>query len=374
MFREYDFKRFDFFIIIYVITLLVIGIIAIGSATGINTEYGFGNEYKKQILGAIFGFLLVLIISLIDYKFIAKFYWVFYIFNIALLGAVIVFGDEVNGAKRWISIVGIRLQPSELCKFFLILFLAKHLDKNQKKINNPAFLLVTAILLAIPIFLVNIEDLSTSFVITMILIVIIFASGISYKYVIAALAIAIPIVSIGMWYVQQPDQQLLQQYQVDRILAFTQPDMVDRYKRIQTENSIQAIGSGQLYGKGLYQGKLHQYNYLPEPQTDFIFSIIGEEFGFIGCSIIIILVLFLLINCLWIAKDSKDLMGRLIIVGFVAMISIQTYVNIGVTTGLMPNTGIPLPFVSYGLSSLMTNLICLGFVLNISIQRKSIYS
>nr|MDA3845462.1 FtsW/RodA/SpoVE family cell cycle protein [Vallitaleaceae bacterium] len=150
------------------------------------------------------------------------------------------------------------------------------------------------------------------------------------------------------------------------------PDNADPADKLQTENSIQAIGSGQLNGKGLYNGKLNQYNYLPEPQTDFIFSIIGEEFGFVGCSVIIGLILLLLLQCLWIARTAKDHLAKVIIGGIVGMIGIQTYVNIGVVTGVLPNTGLPLPFISAGISSLLTNMIAIGFVLNISMQRKSI--
>jgi len=178
---------------------------------------------------------------------------------------------------------------------------------------------------------------------------------------------------IGFWYIQQPNQVLLKDYQVKRIMTAVYPEKATTSERLQTNNSMQAIGSGKLFGKGLYQGKLNQYNYLPEPQTDFIFSIIGEEAGFLGCSAIITLIFSFIMRCIWIAKDSKDLIGKIIITGFATIIAFQTFVNIGVVTGLLPNTGLPLPFISYGLSSLWANLIGVGLVLNIGIQRKSIY-
>ncbi len=140
---------------------------------------------------------------------------------------------------------------------------------------------------------------------------------------------------------------------------------------LQTQNSVQAIGSGQLFGKGLYNGKLNQYDYLPEPQTDFIFSIIGEEFGFIGCSVVLILIMLLILRVIFISKDSPDLMGRLLGIGFIAVVVFHTFINVGVTTAIVPNTGLPLPFISYGLSALWTNMLMLGMVINLSMQRKT---
>lgn len=373
MFREYDFKRYDVFVILLMIALVSIGVIAIKSATtsAIDETDIF---YKKQIAGFIAGFILMIIISLIDYKFIAKFYWPIYFLNIALLLAVLLFGKTVNGATRWINIGGIGLQASEFCKVFLIIFLAKFIDRNKERINKLWFLLLTVVLVFIPVVLIYKEpNLSTCLVIFAIMGVIIFVSGLNYKYLIAAIIIFVPLFILGFWYVQQPNQKLLEEYQVTRILTLINREEATTSEQFQTENSKQAIGSGQLYGKGLYKGKLNQYNYLPEPQTDFIFSIIGEEFGFVGCSVVLVLQLFLVLRCLWIAKDVKDLMATIIVVGFVSIIAFQTFVNVGVTTDILPNTGIPLPFISYGVSSLWTNMIAVGLILNISMQRKSLH-
>ena len=366
MFRNYNFKKYDVFLILIVIALVSCGIIAIGSATQVNSQFR-----NKQLYGFIFTLVLMVTISLIDYHFIGKFYWLIYGFTIILLLAIKFVGVDANNAARWISIAGIKFQPSELSKIMMVIFLAKYIDINKDKINKLLFLMKLGILVIIPTFLIYKQpDLSTSLVLIVILIVLLFVAGISYKYILAALLITIPILVGTIWYIQQPDQSVFEKHQVKRIMSFLYPEEYDTY---QTDNSIQAIGSGQLNGKGLYQGTINKYNYLPEPQTDFIFSVIGEEFGFIGCSIVLLLLLLLIIKCLWIAKDCMDLLGMLIISGFVAIISFQTFINVGVATGILPNTGIPLPFISYGLSSLLTNMIGIGIILNISLHRKTTY-
>lgn len=370
MFRDYKFMKYDVFLIVLISILTVIGIFAIKSATINDTDL----YYKKQIIGFIVGIVLMIIVSLIDYHFIAKFYWVIYGVNIALLLAVMFMGKTTNDATRWLSIGGIGVQPSEFSKVFIIIFLAMLLNKNKDKINKVWFLLATMILVLFPVVLIAKQpSLSAAIVVLVIIGVILFAAGLNYRFFLIVLIIAIPCVMIGSWYIQQPNQKLLEDYQVTRIMTFIDPESATSAEKFQTSNSIQAIGSGKLYGKGLYQGKLNQYNYLPESHTDFIYAVIGEEYGFLGCSIILILQLMIIIKCLLIAKDAKDLLGTLIIVGFATIIGFQTFCNVGVTTGLLPNTGMPLPFVSAGLSSLWGNMIAVGLILNISMQQKNKY-
>ena len=211
-------------------------------------------------------------------------------------------------------------------------------------------------------------DLSTSMVFIVLFAVMIYGAKISYNYIVAVLAVVLPGGFFLFRYIQRPDQVLLSSNQYRRVMAMLHPEnFPDIY--YQTINSMQAIGSGMLSGKGLYQGKLHQYDYLPVPESDFIFSIIGEEFGVIGCIILLALFFLLLIRILLIVKDSPDMTGRLIGMGYVGMLTAQIFINIGVTTGILPNTGLPLPYVSYGISSLWGNMIIMGLVLNISMQR-----
>lgn len=371
LFKNYDFRRFDFISVILIVILFVISYYAVGSATLINSVEGTDRFATKQLYGFLVGLVLMFGVAIFDYKFIAKFAIPIYLLNIGLLVMVRFLGVEVNNAVRWVRIAGYQFQPSEFTKFFMIIFLGKYFDKFNNKINKPYILLISLVIISPVIYLVfDQPDLSTSLVLVFLFAVIVFSAGISYKYIIGLAILAIPIVFGLFWYIQQPDQKLLDDYQIERILALQDPEKYELDTALQTDNSVQAIGSGQLRGKGLYQGKLNQYNYLPEPQTDFIFSIIGEEFGFVGCAGVLTLLLLLMLRVLWVAKDSPDPLGQIIGAGFVAVVAFHTFIHVGVTTGIVPNTGLPLPFVSYGLSSLWANMLALGLVLNLSMQRK----
>jgi len=369
---QYQFKKYDFISILLVAALAVISYYAIGSATRVNSIEGTDRFVNRQFYGYLLGFVLMIIVSFIDYHLIGKFAILIYLVNIALLAAVFVVGKEAKGAMRWIEVGGsFSIQPSEFAKLFMIIVLAKYFDKFESKINKIYIILGSVILIAIPFILIEKQpDLSTSLVFIFLFAVLIFTAGISYKYIIALVLIMIPIGFGVFWYIQQEDQQLLKGYQLERILAIVNPEEYELSTALQTENSKQAIGSGGLYGKGLYQGKLNQYDYLPEPQTDFIFSVIGEEFGFVGCSAVLIILFLLMLRAIFIAKDSPDLMGQLLVTGFVAIIFFHTFINVGVTTGIVPNTGLPLPFISYGQNALWTNMTMLGMVINLSMQRK----
>lgn len=364
MFKKYQWKRFDWMTLLIVIAIIGIGVIAISSAT-----YGTDYYVKRQLLGFGTGFILLLIASLMDYHFVAKMSPLVYLLNIGLLLAVWRFGEEKYGGTRWLSFGSFQIQPSEFGKLFMIIVLAKYFDIFKEKINHPLVILGSLGLIGVPFVLVLKQpDLSTSLVFIVLFAIMIYGAKISYKYIVAVLIIAIPLVLITFQYIQRPDQKLLSPHQYDRVMAMLHPeDYPDKY--YQTINSMQAIGSGQLSGKGLYQGKLHQYDYLPVAESDFIFSIIGEEFGFVGCTVLLLLFFFLLIRILLIVKDSPDLTGRLIGMGYVGMLTAQIFINVGVTTGIVPNTGLPLPYVSYGISSLWSNLIIMGLILNISLQR-----
>lgn len=371
MFKTYRLKKYDLISVGIIMILITISYFVVGSATRINSVEGTDYFTRKLILGFSVGFILMIIVSFIDYHFVGKMVGLVYLVNLLLLVAVMLIGEERNNAARWIQVGSLTIQPSEFAKFFMIIVLAKYFDKFQSKINKIYIILGSVILVAIPVYLIKEQpDLSTSLVLVFLFGVMLFSAGISYKYILLAIVLVVPI-SLGLlWYIQQPDQKLLDTYQLERILAMIDPEEYEMTTALQTQNSIQAIGSGQLSGKGLYNGKLNQYNYLPEPQTDFIFSIIGEEFGFIGCSTVLILIFLLILRIVIIVKDSKDLMGMLLGAGFVAVVFFHTFINVGVTMGIVPNTGLPLPFVSYGLSALWTNMLTLGMVLNVSMQRK----
>lgn len=371
MISKEQLKSFDIGIVLLVIILIGIGIVAISSAQHINS--GADPIYvKRQMLFFIIGFILMLITAFIDYHFLGDLYIVAYIIGIGLLISVLLFGDVGKGAVRWLEVGPIRLQPSEFVKIIIILFFSKLIDKNHKEINKVTTLILLTVLLVVPVAMILEQpDLSTSVVFVFIFFVLLYVGGISYKYIIGAVLVGIPIITIAFIYIQNPNQKLLDDYQRNRIMAMIHKDSEEfADDNFQTEQSVHAIGSGQLKGKGLYKGTLNQLSYLPEPHTDFIFSVIGEEFGYIGCISVLGLFFLIIIRGLWIAKDAKDIFGKLLIVGVISMLGFQSFVNIGVVTALLPNTGLPLPFLSAGGSSLWTNMIGIGLILNVGMRRQ----
>lgn len=366
MLRKYRFRDYDFKLVAMLIMISVIGILVVGSA-----EKSIQN---KQIMGLVLGLFLMVIISLFDYSVLLKLYWVFYIGNMVLLIMVRYLGEDVNNARRWISIAGITFQPSETAKILLILFYAQFIMKYKDKLNTFRILAASVLLILPPWLLINKQpDLSTSIVILILFCVMLFMGGLSYKIIFSFLAVVVPAAIIFLAIVLQPDQTLIHGYQQERIFAWLYPEKYASTTAYQQMNSVMAIGSGQLFGKSLGNSSIMSMkngNFIPEPQTDFIFTIVGEELGFIGSVIVIILLMAIAIECLMIGKSSKDLAGTIICSGMAAIIGFQTFINIGVTTMVLPNTGLPLPFVSAGLTSLVSLYIGMGFVLNIRLQGK----
>ena len=345
-------------------TLSFIGVMVIGSARE--------SVQRRQIFGLVLGAIMMLIISVINYAWILRFYWLIYGLNIVLLISVSLFGTG-NGAKRWLDFGFTTFQPSELSKFMLILFFAKFIMNYEESLNEPKTILKAVGLLIPPTALIFLQpDLSTMLSIVLVFCVLLYIGGLSYKIIGTILLILIPVTIIFLSIVVRPDQPFLKDYQQRRVLAFLYPEQYDD-TAYQQKNSVIAIGSGQLSGKGLNNNtttSLKNGNYISEPQTDFIFTIVGEELGFIGCCTIIGLQLLIVIQCILIAWKSVDTAGRIIGTGVAAQIGIQSFINISVATGIMPNTGIPLPFVSYGLTSLVSFMIGIGLVLNVGLQPK----
>ncbi len=365
MLRQYHIKNYDFKLILLVVALTTIGIVTIGSA---NSEF-----QNNQIMGLIMGLFVMVVVSLIDYSFILRFYWLIYAVNLILLILVATpLGESTNNSQRWISILGIRFQPSELTKIILILFFAQFIMLHKDKISKFKNIVLALVLLLPPLYLVYDQpDLSTTIMIAVVFCVLMFVGGLDKKIVISILAILIPAVILFLVLVVQEDQNLVEDYQRLRIMAWLYPDEYSTSTAYQQLNSIMAIGSGMLFGKGYKNNEITSVkngNFISEPQTDFIFAIVGEEFGFIGTCGVIILILLIVLECIHIARKAKDLAGTLIASGVAALIGFQSFLNISVATGVMPNTGIPLPFVSYGLSSLLSLYIGIGLLLNVRLQ------
>lgn len=366
MFKQYQFRNYRFKLVILVYLLTTIGILVIGSA-----EKGYQSQ---QIIGLVLGSAALLICSLMDYNIFMNLHWLVYGFNLLLLLVVISsLGKEVNGAQRWLEIIPgvLQIQPSELAKILLILFFAKFFSDKSEKINDFKTIVISVLLFAVPAVLILKEpDLSTTITIALIFCSMIFVAGFSYRYIGGIFAVLAPIMPLFLSYVMREDQKLLSDYQRGRIMAWLNPAKYAD-KAYQQQNSIMAIGSGQLAGKGLNNNavaSVKNADYIVEPQTDFIFAVAGEELGFVGTAAIILLLLLIVIEIIMIGRNAKDLSGNLICCGVAAWIGFQGFINICVATGLMPNTGVPLPFVSYGLTSLASLYIAIGIVLNVGLQ------
>lgn len=366
--KPYKLKNYRFGLIALVLVLSIIGILVVGSA---NESY-----QSKQILGVVIGLVVMAIVSLIDYVWITNFYWILYGISVFMLAIVLIpgIGVYVNGARRWINLGFTNFQPSELAKILLIIFFAKFIMKHKEDLSEKQTILKAVILIAIPLALIFKEpNLSTTICTATLFCFLMYVGGLSYRFIGTVLLITIPVAVIFLSIVVQPNQKLLDNYQQKRILAWLEPEKYASDEAYQQNNSVMAIGSGQLTGKGLNNNtttSVKNGNFILEPQTDFIFAIVGEELGFVGCCLIIALLLLIVIDCILIGTHAQDTAGKVICCGVGSLIGIQTFINVAVATQIFPNTGIPLPFVSYGLTSLVSLYLGIGLVLNIGLQPK----
>lgn len=364
--KPYRLKDFKFSLLISVLALTCLGIMVIGSAKQ--------SVQGRQIIGLVIGLIALAVVSMIDYVWILNLQWILYGLTIAMLLAVRFFGKDVNGATRWIDFGFTTFQPSELAKILLVLFFAKYIMNHEDEITKPVTIIKAVLLMAVPCFLIYKQpDLSTTISIVLVFCVMMYVGGLSYKFIGIFLLITVPTAVILLSLIVHSDIDILQGYQETRILAWLQPEKYSSDEAYQQNNSIMAIGSGRLTGKGLNNNtttSVKNGNFILEPQTDFIFAIVGEELGFVGCCIVIGLLLLIVIQCMRIGMRAPDTGGRIICCGVAAQIGIQSFINISVATGLFPNTGIPLPFVSYGMSSLVSMFIGIGLVLNVGLQQK----
>lgn len=369
--REYDYKTLNYRLILFSIALSVIGILAISSATDDSSLV------TKQIAGLVAGVILMLVVALIKYEFLARYYWLMYFASLIILLSVLIFGVERSGAKRWIDFKFIQIQPSEICKILLLIFVATLLVRNRASLNSWKFLLLTFGLLALPLFLIMKEpDLSTSIVFLSMFCVIIFLSEISGKIIKKILIVVVPALAVILTviFLLPADKNIIPEYQYNRLIGFYDKDnAVAERIRYQQENSVIAIASGGATGKGLNTestDSVKNADFISEPQTDFIFTVIGEELGFAGSVATIVLIGLIVAECFLIGIRAREQIGRSLAIGYGTLIAIQAFINIGVVTMIIPNTGLTLPFVSYGLSSLMTSFIGIGIVLNVGLKNK----
>jgi len=372
-------RNFDF-TILFVITLIVgYSLIAIGNATanpstgdehGIMQILGNLNLYyvKLQLLWFGLGLLLMAAMIWIDYETLGELANYIYWINVALLLLVLIAGHTSKGAQSWLVLFGTRgFQPSEIAKISIIITMAKILSIREGEIKRIWDCIPIFIHFAIPFILILLQpDFGTAMVYIVILLGMIFVSGIGYRILAGFLGSGIASLIIAWFF-------FFKEFQKTRILTFLNPyldPMGGGYNVIQ---SMIAIGSGQTFGKGLLkEGAMSQLDFIPEKHTDFIFSVTAEALGFIGALLLILLYSILIFRTLVLAQKAKDKFGSLLVIGVLSMAMFHIFENIGMSMGMMPVTGIPLPFMSYGGSSMWTNMIAFGLVLNVGMRRQKI--
>ena len=354
MIKQYKLRFYNFKLVILLTAISLFGVQLVASASP--------DLRNKQLLGVVMGLVLLVILSLMDYSWILNFQWIMYGFNLLMLIGVRLFGSEAGGASRWLDIGGFRFQPTELSM------------DHEDDINTFRVLAESVLLLAVPLALIYAQpDMKNTITVTIIFCILLYIAGLSYKIIGGAILIAVPLLIIFLSIVVQPDQTLIKDYQRTRIMSFLYPENEEYQEDIeQQNNSKTAIASGELVGKKLtgddQVSSVNAGNFVAENQTDFIFAVAGEEYGFIGCTTLVVLLLLISVECIRMSLRAKDLAGKIICCGIGSVVAIQSFLNICVATGLAPNTGTPLPFVSYGLTSLVSLFIGMGLVMNVGLQ------
>lgn len=356
-------KQFDWPLLIVTILLCLYGLIILRSAVA--SSYSGDRQLMSQTVATVLGFIGILAVLFLDTDALKKLSIPIYLITIILLVATLLFGhgESLWGARSWLRIGPVNFQPSEFAKLGLLLPFAALLEKLQPRLNHPKTIIVIGIVALLPLFLIMRQpDLGTTIVFTFFLLMMLFYAGLSWWYIIGVVVVALIVAPIVY--------SNLDTFQQNRILNFLDPTRDPLGSNYQILQGIIAIGSGMLTGRGYMQGTQTQLGFIPEQDTDYIFSVLSEELGFVGGLILIGLYAFMLIRILIIAYRSKDLYGACASIGVAAILFFHIFENIGMTIGLMPVTGIPLPFISYGGTFQLLNLLCIGLVLSISMQRK----
>ncbi len=352
-------QRLDWFLLVVVLALVLFGAAMIDSAT-VNSP-GLEDYARRHLTYAAAGFVLLFLVAAFDYRLLTPFQWPAYLATLALLLAVDVAGQQRGGAQRWLNLGFIELQPAELAKGLLLVSLSQFLSSRAQTLNSIWTYLQYLLLLVPPVGLIYLQpDLGTAVSVLFISLGLLFVAGLPWRYMFltaGAGLIGLPI----LW-------MSLQDYMRQRILTFLNPAS-DPQATYNVRQALIAVGSGGLVGKGYKLGTQSQLHFLRVRHTDFIFPVIAEELGFLGAALVIVLFLLLLFRLVRISLLARDMFGRLIAVGVALIVFFQAFVNIGMTVGLLPVTGIPLPFVSYGGTNLMTFLLLIGLAQSVYAYR-----
>ena len=369
-------KPMDFIMLVTVLLLLALGIVMVLSASSPTALAEDGNSYSyvsKQVGFAAIGIVAMLIISKIDYKIYRKYYKIIYVIAIGLLLLVPLIGYEVGGAKRWINIGGLfSLQPSEIVKIGIIVFYAAYLAKRKDDIKKLKEGFIQPLILLVPVIVILIifqTHLSATIVITFVVLVMMLVAGTRLKYFLT-IGTSLAALGAGILFLLAKFAKI-GTFRLTRLVSFMDPWADPTGDGWQAIQNLYAIGSGGLFGVGLGDSK-QKYLYISEPHNDCIFAVLAEELGFIGCAIVIILFGIFIWRGILAAIKAPDLFGTLLATGITALVAIQVIINIGVVTAVLPVTGMPLPFFSYGGTSLLILLCSVGVLLNISRQSQKV--
>ncbi|MFO7929177.1 MAG: rod shape-determining protein RodA [Candidatus Humimicrobiaceae bacterium] len=363
--------RFDLVLFISVLVISGFGLLVIYSATKYSLPGGITDSafyLKKQGFWVITGLVLFLLTQIFNYRKLKKYFWLAIIINIGLLVSVLIFGYEVHGSKSWIDLGFSSFQPSEVSKVLMVVTVAAAFSKlkgeKENRIGFKKVMLSAAIAFSCMGLVIMQNDFGTALIFYLVYMGMLFVSGANLLYFISFLGLSAGGIFLGL------NLGIIKQYQLDRILVFLKPNIQEGGAGYNLYQSKLAIGSGELFGQGLFLGKQTNLNYVPEHQTDFIFSVVGEELGFAGGAFVILMLALIIWRCLVIARKATDGFGALIASGIAFILLSQMIINIGMTIGIMPIIGIPLPFLSYGGSGLVSLFIGIAIVENIYRNRE----
>lgn len=363
-------RYFDTLLLLILVLIIAFGLVMLYSASSYDGTITYGDAayyFKHQLISTVFGLVVMAVVAFVPYHLWERFYLWIYLVAVGLLILIIPFGTTVNGARRWIYVAGISIQPAEIAKLAIIIVTAHLLTKLGSYVNElRGFIIaiVPSLPLAIMIYGIT-RNLSSAIIVMGIVIIMCFIASKGYKKYLLGLLGVLAFAAVVVFIIVQ-NQNSSMGFRGERVLAWLDPSAYASGKGYQTVQALYAIGSGGFMGKGIGQS-MQKLGYIPEAQNDMIFSIICEELGFLGAICVIAMFLLMLWRCMIIADNAPDLYGSLILVGFMAHIAIQVILNIAVVTNTIPNTGISLPFISYGGSSVVLLLFEVGMVL--SVQR-----
>ncbi|MDR3585502.1 MAG: rod shape-determining protein RodA [Desulfosporosinus sp.] len=373
----------DFLFILFTFLLLVASLFILSTAS-INVDKASPLHYvKEQAYWIISGISIAAVLAVIDYQKWRRLRWWIYAINLVLLLAVILIGNAAKGATRWIQITSsVSIQPSEFAKIFIIITFADFLTNRKGKLNNYRDFVLPFLFVLLPmLFILKQPDLGTALVFAAIFIGMMFVAGANPWKFGGLLLGGVCIIGVALWlhfatnlpgwlHWAQGLPLPMQDYQLKRLVIFVNPAADKSGDGWHILQSLWAIGSGGLWGKGYRMGTQGQLNFLPEHHTDFIFSVVGEEFGFIGTITLLFLFLIFILRSISIALKARDTYGMLIATGVVSMFTFHILINVGMTSGIMPVTGIPLPLISYGGSAMWSNMAAVGLLLSVNLRRQ----